>query len=399
MLVFRPFFLYNYGSDNMKYIEDINIDNKKVILRLDLNVTIKEGKIIDDTKIRESLKTINYLLERNARVLIMSHLGKVKTEEDKINNSLALVATRLETLLNKKVYFVNQTRGRKLEESLDNYNIVLMENTRYEDVPNKLESKCDLELSKYWASLGDVFINDAFGTTHRKHASNYGITKYIESGYGFLIQKELMGVSPVINDVVHPFAVIMGGAKVDDKIELIEKILKECDHILVGGGIANTFIKAKGYNIGSSLYSENFVEQVKKLITLYPEKICIPEDVLVHRGDKDLIVSITDVLDEDTIYDIGNKTIDKYLEILKNAKTIFANGTMGKYEDEVYANGTRALYKGLENIDAAKIAGGGDALASIKVLGYENSFTFLSTGGGAMLDYVANKRISCFEEE
>lgn len=383
----------------MKYIEDIDVKNKKVILRLDLNVTIKGGNIVDDTKIKKSIPTIKYLLNNNAKVLIMSHLGKVKTEEDKLDKSLRIVADALRSLMNEEVYFIPNTRGSELENSLDNHNLVLMENTRFEDIDGKKESGCDEDLATYWASLGEVFINDAFGTTHRRHASNYGISSKLPSAYGFLINEELMGLDPIINNIKRPFTVIMGGAKVDDKVALIETLLKESDYILVGGGIANTFLKSAGYNIGSSLYSEEYVERIKKLIAEYQDKIIMPLDVVIKEYDQIYTTSVDSVSTDAIIYDIGDKTIEKYKEYIQKSETIFVNGTMGLYEDEHFRKGTEHLYQELSQVSAIKIAGGGDAVASINKLSYADVFDFLSTGGGATLEYIVEKKIKCFGEE
>lgn len=382
----------------MNYIENIDVQNKKVILRLDLNVTIKDGKILDDTKIKKSIPTIKYLLNNKAHILIMSHLGKVKTEEDKKNNSLKLVAEVLSELLNKKVNFVPEIESDALNKSICDNEITLMENTRFADINNKRESNCDLKLAQYWASLGEVFINDAFGTTHRKHASNYGIAKYLPSAYGFLINEELNGLDPVINNITKPFTVIMGGAKVDDKIALIENIIKECDYLLVGGGIANTFLKANGYNIGLSLYSEDCFENIKEIVKNYKDKIWMPVDVVVKEDNQVRVCDVTDVKTDSTIYDIGPKTVECYSKIINNSKTIFLNGTMGMYEEKEYRSGTEGLYKNIDNKDKVVIAGGGDALSSINKLGYKRNFDFLSTGGGATLDYIANKKLKCFED-
>lgn len=383
----------------MKYIEDIDVKNKKVILRLDLNVTIKDGNIVDDTKIKKSIPTIKYLLNNNAKVLIMSHLGKVKTEEDKLDKSLRIVADALRSLMNEEVYFIPNTRGSKLENSLDNHNLVLMENTRFEDIDGKKESGCDKDLAAYWASLGEAFINDAFGTTHRRHASNYGISSILPSAYGFLINEELMGLDPIINNIKRPFTVIMGGAKVDDKVALIETLLKESDYILVGGGIANTFLKSAGYNIGSSLYSEEYVERIKELIAEYQDKIIMPLDVVIKEYDQIYTTSVDSVSTDAIIYDIGDKTIEKYKEYIQKSETIFVNGTMGLYEDEHFRKGTEHLYQELSQVSAIKIAGGGDAVASINKLSYSDVFDFLSTGGGATLEYIVEKKIKCFGEE
>lgn len=382
----------------MKYIEDIDLENKKVILRLDLNVTIRDGIIIDETKIKKSIPTIKYLLKKNAKVLIMSHLGKVESEEDKVNYSLRIVSDTLSKLLDIPIKFINNTRSKELENCLDEHNLCMMENTRFEDVPNKLESNCDLELASYWASLGSVFINDAFGTTHRKHASNYGISKYIESGYGFLINEEICGLDPIIKNVKTPFTVIMGGAKVDDKVALIESLLQECDHLLVGGGIANTFLKAKNYNIGTSLYSIDYIEKIKELIDKYYEKILMPIDVVVEENKEVKSYEVNNIPTDACIYDIGPKTIEVYKGVIKESKTIFVNGTMGLYEKEEYRTGTENLYNIMNETEATIIAGGGDAVASINKLGYTEIFDFLSTGGGATLEYIADKKIKCFEE-
>ena len=381
----------------MEYIENIDTKNKKVILRLDLNVTIKNGEIMDDTKIVKSIPTIKYLLNNGCNILIMSHLGKIKSLEDKMQNSLKPVKDVLEKLLEQEVVFVPNTRDPELKSILDSNRLVLLENTRFEDYPGKLESGCDEELSKYWASLGEVFINDAFGTTHRCHASNYGISKYLPSAYGFLIKQELDGLDPIVNNINRPFAVIMGGAKVDDKIALIKTLVKECDYLLVGGGIANTFVKAEGKEIGNSLYSADYVDEVKELISIYKEKINTPIDVVVNDNDEIKTINIEDITDTCTIYDIGPKTVEKYVEILKNSNTIFMNGTMGMYEDENYRAGTELLLRGLTDIKANKVAGGGDAVAAVKKLKYEDAFDFLSTGGGASLEYIADKEINCFK--
>ncbi len=388
----------------MKFIEDYNIDNKKVILRLDLNVTIKNNKILDNTKIVKSLKTINYCLEHNDHILIMSHLGKIKTEEDRGKNSLKIVCDELRKLLHKDIYFVPRTRGKELEDSFSKHVITMMENTRFEDLDGKKESGCDEELSKYWASLGDVFVNDAFGTTHRKHASNYGISKYSKvSLYGYLIQEEINGLKPIISDVKRPFTVIMGGAKVDDKVALIKSLLNDADYLLVGGGIANTFLKASGKEIGKSLYSKEYVDEIKDLLNKYSSKIIMPIDVVVTEEnsiiDEPNNISIDDMKSNNIIYDIGPNTINNYKDIIDNSNTIFLNGTVGKYEEPNYANGTKELLNVLKHAKCIKIAGGGDALASINSLHQESSFNYLSTGGGATLEYIATKKLACFEDE
>lgn len=390
--------MYNYYKvdDIMKFISDINVDNKRVILRLDLNVTIKDNKIVDDTKIIKSLPTIDYLLEKNCSILIMSHLGKVKTLEDKRKNSLELVYNRLKDIY-KDIKFSKSTRGEELENLLYNNRLVLMENTRFEDIDGKKESSCDEALSKYWSTLGSVLVNDAFGTTHRKHASNYGIAKYIDSCYGFLIKEELEGLSPVINNVEHPFAVIMGGAKVDDKIKLIRSLLDECDYLIVGGGIANSFIKASGINVGTSLYSVETLDEVKDILDKYSNKIIIPTDVVV-KGENISCKNVKDILDDEAIYDIGNNSINSIKKIIDKSKTVFINGTVGLYEEEEFSNGTREVLSYITSSNIKSVAGGGDALASINKFGLSDQIDYISTGGGATLEYITDKKINCFEE-
>lgn len=383
----------------MKFIEETNIENKKVILRCDLNVTIKEGKIIDTTKINESLKTIEYLLNKNCSIIILSHLGKIKSEEDKKKNTLKLVCNELEKLLNKKIIFSSVTRGEsltKLAKGLKPKEILLIENTRYEDYPNKLESKCDDELSRYWASLGEVFVNDAFGTTHRLHASNYGISKYLDTYYGYLIKKELDGLELVIKPE-RPFTVVMGGAKVEDKIQIIKNLLKECDYLIVGGGIANTFIKALDYEIGQSLYDEKFIAEIKCIYNNVKDKIIIPSTVKVLNNENVYTKDIKDINKEDNILDIV--LTPDYIDILTKSKTVFVNGTLGLYEKEPFKEGTEELLKTLKKIEGKVIIGGGDALASVNKLANKDDYTFLSTGGGASLEYIKTKKVLALEGE
>ena len=383
----------------MNFIENANIENKKVILRCDLNVTIKDSNIIDITKIKESLKTINYLLSKNCSIIILSHLGKVKCEEDKKNKSLYLVKLELEKMLNKEIYFSKTTRGEELDnlaQSLKEQDILLVENTRFEDYPEKLESKCNEELAKYWASLGDIFVNDAFGTTHRRHASNYGISKYLATYYGYLIKKELDGLAQVINPE-RPFTVIMGGAKVEDKITIIKKLLKECDYLIVGGGIANTFLKALDYEIGISLYDELYLNEIKELYKENKEKIILPKIVKTLNNDKVYTKDIHDLEKEDNILDIAFE--NDYKEIINKSKTIFVNGTLGLYENDNFKKGTQELLNELADIDGKVIIGGGDALASVNKLANKEDYYFISTGGGATLEYIKEKKLLSLEGE
>lgn len=385
----------------MKYYKSDNIQNKKVILRCDFNVTIKNGEIIDDTKILKSLNTIKYLLENNNSIIILSHLGKVKSDEDKIKNTLYPVHIRLKELLNNNIYFSNITRGEELNELASNLKekeILLVENTRHEDFPEKLESKCDDSLSKYWASLGELFINDAFGTSHRRHASNYGISKYLPSYYGELINEEKTKLDELINNPEKPFLVIMGGAKVEDKLKLISELLPICDNLIVGGGIANTFIYALNYKVGNSLLSLENIEEIKELIKTYKEKIIIPTDFYVKNHENKEYRQLNEIKDEDVILDIGEESIKKYENIINLSKTVFINGTVGLYEDKDYEYGTKTLLEKLENSKGKVFVGGGDAVSATNKLGFENSFYYKSTGGGATLEYIIEKKMSALEE-
>lgn len=385
----------------MKYIKDYKINNKKVILRCDLNVSIKDGKIIDDTKIIKSLDTINYLIENNNSIIILSHLGKIKSETDKEKNTLYPVYLKLKELLNNTIYFSKTTRGKELEDIASNLKekeILLIENTRFEDFPEKLESSCNLELSKYWASLGDIFVNDAFGTSHRRHASNYGIKKYLDSYYGILINEELTKLKELTVNPKKPFTVIMGGAKVDDKLTLIEEMLKECDKLIVGGGIANTFLLAENYNIGSSLSNKDYIPQIKQILTNYKNKIIIPTDFYVENNGIKKYRKINEIENNDIIYDIGIESLKEYEKIIDDSNTIFLNGTVGLYENENYAYGTKELLSILKKSNKKVFIGGGDAVSATNKLGYGNSFYYKSTGGGATLEYIIEKKLIALED-
>lgn len=385
----------------MNYFKNEVIKNKKVILRCDLNVTIKDGTIIDDTKIIKSLETINYLLANNNSIIILSHLGKVKNEEDKIKNTLKPVYNRLKELLDVNIYFSPLTKGEELErltKNLKEREIVLIENTRHEDFPEKLESKCDLKLAEYWASLGEVFINDAFGTSHRRHASNYGIKQYLPSYYGMLIYEEKTKLDELINNPEKPFLVIMGGAKVEDKLKLINELLNECDKLIVGGGIANTFMLAKGYNVGNSLISLENIKEIKELINKYEEKIITPIDFYVDNNGNKIYRKINEIEPEDIIYDIGEKTIEEYAKEIYSSNTIFINGTVGLYEDKNYEYGTKTLLRILSDSKAKTFVGGGDAVSAANKLGFENSLYYKSTGGGATLEYIIDKKMAALED-
>lgn len=387
----------------MKTIKDMNLENKKVLIRCDFNVPMKEGKIVDDTRIVAALPTIEYCLEKNAKVILFSHLGRVKEKNDLEKNNLAPVATRLEELLNKKVTFINKTRGQELEaaiSSMESQDIILVQNTRYEDLDGKKESGNDKELGAYWASLGDVFVNDAFGTIHRAHASNVGITSNLESCIGFLIEKELTALQELDNPP-RPFTVVLGGAKVADKIGVIENLVKKADRILIGGGMAFTFLKAEGYQIGSSLLDEENIEFCKRITTQYPNKIILPVDVAVTteytENEPYKVKDINEIDYNEMGLDIGPKTEQLFENYLKDSKIAVWNGPLGVYEFTKYKQGTDHLLQYVVDNNIKIILGGGDIVAAASQSGYKDKVYHASTGGGATLEYLEGKTLPGLE--
>ena len=320
-----------------KTIRDFDLKNKRVIIRVDFNVPIKDGVITDDNRIRESLETINYALDNGAKVILLSHLGRIKTEEDKAKNTLEPVAFRLSELLDREVIFVDETRGPTLEGSVGVMKpgeVLLVENTRYEDLVGKKESGNDPELGAYWASLGDIFINDAFGTAHRAHASNVGIASKLPNGVGFLIEKEIENLDLAVNNPELPFNVILGGSKVSDKIAVIENLVNKADHILIGGGMAFTFLKASGLPIGASLLDEENVDFCKKILAEYSNKIILPIDVAVtneYTNDETYRVKDINEISEDEILERINSNFDLtpkgIIEYLGRREPIFTKTT------------------------------------------------------------------------
>ena len=385
-----------------KTIRDFDLNNKKVIIRVDFNVPIKDNKILDDNRIVMSLKTINYALDKGAKVILMSHLGRIKEEKDKEKNSLEIVAKRLSELLNREVKFINNTRGKELEQAINNLNfgeVLLMQNTRFEDLDGKKESSNDLELGKYWSSLGDIFINDAFGTSHRSHASNVGIASNLESGIGFLIEEEIEKLKLATDNPEKPFAVILGGAKVSDKIGVIKNLVDICDYILIGGGMVYTFLKSIGYNIGNSLLDSDSLEFCKEMLAKYNDKIILPVDSIVSKEfDKDITLKNNDCFDDDDIgLDIGQKSIEIFKNKLKDCNTVIWNGPLGYSEIEKYSNGTKEILKYLSDKDKIVIIGGGDTASAAINFGYKGAFTHISTGGGASLELLEGKKLPGIE--
>lgn len=387
-----------------KSIRDFDLNNKRVIIRCDLNVPIKDGVILDDNRIKESLKTINYAILKNAKVIILSHLGRVKTKEDMEDKSLRVVAERLSKLLGKNVTFVNETRGTVLENEVAKMKpgeVILVENTRFEDYPDKKESSNDLELGKYWASLGDIFINDAFGTCHRAHASNVGIASNLESGIGFLVEKEIKSLSDICKSPKRPYTVIMGGAKMNDKIKVMDRLIDKADYMLLGGGIANTFLKALGFDLKLSIYDEESVKYCQKLLKKHSNKIILPVDGYSTPKYQDGLEvkysNIDDIPDNMMVLDIGPKTIDLFKEYINKSKTVFWNGPVGVSEFSNFEYGTKSLCEVLKDSNAKVVIGGGDSASAAIRFGFKDSFSHISTGGGASLEFVEGKTLPGIE--
>lgn len=371
----------------MKTIKDIDLKNKKVVIRVDYNVPMENGIIKDSSKIKKSLRSINYLLENNCRVVILSHFGRIKSEEDKAKNSLKIVAKELANLLGKNVKFLDNCFGDKVKSIVDNCGlgeVILLENTRFMDIYDKKESGNDLALAEYWASLGEVYINDAFGSMHRAHASTAGIAKFLPHAIGFLVMDELEHLNILIHNTPHPFTVFMGGAKVDDKLPIIKSLIERCDYLLVGGGIANSFLKAKGADIGNSIATsdEGILNELKKLMDEYKGKIVLPVDFTIDDG---------------IIYDVGNESIEVYKKYIDKSEIVFVNGTCGKFEDERFMEGTSNLFKILKDSGKKVIVGGGDTASACIKFGFKDSFDFISSGGGATLEYIADGTLKALE--
>lgn len=378
-------------------IENIDFCCKKVIIRCDFNVPMKNGVILDDNRIIQALPTIKLVMSRGGRIILMSHLGRIEKNEDKIDKSLDVVGKRLSELLGINVIFVNETHGKVLEDAISNLkngDVLLMENTRFEDIDNKKESKNDYNLGLYWSSLGDYFINDAFGTIHRSHASNVGIASHLPSCFGLLVKKELDIMRSAINNPERPLTVIIGGAKVSDKIGVLSNLVNIADYILIGGGMAYTFLKAKGYNVGSSLVDDEKLDFCCDLLNK-TDKIILPVDSLTAKDineDAKVIEKNNDCFDDSDIgLDIGFKTIELFKSYLLRSKTIIWNGPVGYFEIPVFARGTKELADFISTLDVTSIVGGGDTASALIGMGYKDKFTHISTGGGASLELLEGK--------
>ena len=389
-------------------VEDLPLNGKKVLMRVDFNVPISDygTKVEDDNRIVSALPTIKYVIEHGGKAILFSHLGRIKKEEDKPAKSLKAVAERLSELLDKPVKFVPVTEGKELEDAINELKdgeVLLVQNTRYEDVKNgeyvKRESGNDPELGKYWASLGDVYVNDAFGTAHRKHASNVGIATNMpgKAAAGFLMEKEIKFLGDAVDNPQRPFVAILGGAKVSDKIGVIDNLLDKADKIIIGGGMAYTFYAAKGIKTGDSLVEKDKIDVAKKILDKAGDKIVLPIDnVVADKFDNDANTKVVegDIDDGWMALDIGPKSVEEFKNVLKDAKTVVWNGPMGVFEKPNFAKGTLEVGKFLGTLnDATTIVGGGDSTAAVKQLGVADQLTHISTGGGASLTYLEGKTL------
>ncbi len=390
-----------------KTIRDIEVAGKKVLVRVDFNVPIKDGVITDDNRITAAIPTLKHLVDQNAKVVIFSHLGKVKEEADKASKSTRPTAERLSEKLGMDVKFVAATRGAELEAAIDGLNegeILMFENTRFEDIDGKKESKNDAELGKYWANLGDgIFVNDAFGTAHRAHASNMGIASNSDVAVaGFLLEKEIEFIGGSVDNPNRPLIAILGGAKVSDKIGVIENLLNVADNVLVGGGMMFTFLKAQGYEIGSSLVEDDKLDLAKSLLEKANGKLILPVDAVINNTfANEGEISTVDAKEVPAGFmglDVGPKTVELFASYIDNAQTVVWNGPMGVFEMENFAHGTIGVCKSIAANEAATtIIGGGDSAAAAISLGFADDFTHISTGGGASLEYLEGKALPGIE--
>ena len=378
---------------NKKTIEDIDVAGKKVLVRCDFNVPLKDGVITDENRLNGALPTIKYLVEKGAKVILCSHLGKDASK------SLAPVAVRLSEMLGKEVVFARDEEvvgenAKKAVADMKDGDVVLLENTRC----RKEETKNVEEFSKELASLADVFVNDAFGTAHRAHCSTVGVTQFLDTAAcGYLIQKELKFLGEAVENPVRPFVAILGGAKVSDKIAVINNLLDKVNTIIIGGGMAYTFLKAQGYEIGTSLVEEDRLDYAKEMIAKAEEKgvkFLLPVDHRVAAEFKDVEATVTEnqnIPAGNMGLDIGPKTEALYADAIKDAKTVIWNGPMGVFEFENYNKGTIAVAKAMADADATTIIGGGDSAAAVNILGFGDKMTHISTGGGASLEFLEGK--------
>jgi len=380
---------------NKKTIRDVNVKDKRVLVRVDFNVPIKDGKVGDDTRIRAALPTIEYLLENGAALILCSHLGRPKGQPLP-EFSLKPVADHLATLMGKPVAFAEDCIGPKAEaaaQALKPGDVLVLENTRY----HAGETKNDPEMAKQMASLADEFVNDAFGTAHRTHASNVGVAEYLPAAAGFLLEKEIKYLGQAVADPEKPFVAILGGAKISDKIGVIKNLLEKADSILIGGGMASTFFKAQGYPVADSLVEDEALETAKEILAQAGTKFRLPVDVVIadkfEADAKHKVMATGPIPDSWRILDIGPETVAHYAKVIRDAKTIVWNGPMGVFEFPAFAKGTLDIAQAAAESGAVTIVGGGESVAAVKQSGLADKITHISTGGGASLEMLEGKTL------
>jgi phosphoglycerate kinase len=380
---------------NKKTVKDIDLKNKRVLMRVDFNVPMADGKVTDDKRIRAALPTINYVLEQGASLLLMSHLGRPKGGADP-EFSLRAASETLSTLLERPVQMAPDCVGpevEKMAKALKPGDVLMLENTRF----HPGEEKNDLDLAKQMAALGDVYVNDAFGSAHRAHSSTEGIARFLPAVSGFLMEQELEYLGRAVANPEHPYIAILGGAKISDKILVVETLLSKCDKLIIGGGMANTFLAAKGLNMQDSLVETDSIETAKKLLAKFSDKLLLPVDAVI--ADKFDAGANTQTVDVDKIpagwrmLDVGPKTIAAYKELLSDAKLVVWNGPVGVFEMPKFAEGTFALANILAESKATTVIGGGDSASAVKKAGVAKKMTHVSTGGGASLEFLEGKEL------
>lgn len=380
---------------NKKTVKDIDLKNKRVLMRVDFNVPMQDGKVTDDKRIRAALPTIKYILEQNASLILMSHLGRPKSASDS-EFSLRAASETLSSLLGSPVQMAPDCIGdevEKMAKALKPKEVLMLENTRY----HPEEEKNDLDFAKKLASLGEVYVNDAFGSAHRAHASTEGIARFLPAVSGFLMEQELEYLGRAVANPEHPYIAILGGAKISDKILVVETLLSKCDKLIIGGGMANTFLSAQGLNMQDSLVEKESIETAKSILSKSADKLILPVDAII--ADKFDAEANTQIVDVDKIpagwrmLDVGPKTIELYKQALKDAKLIVWNGPVGVFEMPKFAEGTFALAKMLAESKAITVIGGGDSASAVKKAGVAKQMTHVSTGGGASLEFLEGKEL------
>ena len=381
---------------NKRSVRDLDVRGKRMLVRVDFNVPVEDGEVTDDTRIRRTLPTIRHLLSEGAYPILISHLDRPGGRRDP-ENAMDPVAKRLEELLEAPVLKLDDAIGEEVEEALDNWEVeggvVLLENSRF--YPGETDN--DPEFAEQLASLADLYVDDAFGAAHRAHATTVGVAERLPGAVGFLLEEELDNLDEVLQDPEHPFVAIIGGAKVSDKVGVIESLLNTADTLLVGGAMCFTFFKAQGYEVGNSLIEEEYLEEAKRLIDEAGERLVLPVDVVVaeeiEEDSPSQTVKAEEIPAEMMGLDIGPETVEKFREPIKNARIIFWNGPMGIFEMDAFAAGTEGVAWAVAESEANSIVGGGDSVAAVAGLGLEEEMGFISTGGGASLEYVEGKKL------